>query len=148
MTGTLQRCGDWASRLELYLQACDRRKFRYGQLDCCLFVCDAVQVMTGIDLAAWFRFRYRTRREAHELMRKFAGGPSVQAVVRRVADEYRLDSVAPAFAQRGDMVLVRRANRTYSLGLLAMNGRDVLVAVWPQGVQRMPLSFAVEAWHT
>ena len=147
MSGTLQRCGNWASRLQLYLQACDSRKFRYGQLDCCLFVCDAVQVMTGTDLAAWFRGRYRTRKEAHDLMQEFSGDSSVRAVVRLVAEEHGLLRISPSFARRGDMVLVRRAKGITSLGLLALDGQSVLVAVYPDGIFPMPLALAVEAWH-
>jgi hypothetical protein len=35
--------------------------FSYGRWDCCLFVCDAIRVMTGIDLAADYRGAYSSR---------------------------------------------------------------------------------------
>ena len=51
------RLPDWQPRLQALIQARLAAPFAWGEHDCCLFVCDAVQAITGQDLslllAAW-----------------------------------------------------------------------------------------------
>jgi hypothetical protein len=54
----LERLKDWRQRLDDYLDGIGRRPFQWGDLDCALFVADAVHAMTGVDFAGEFRGRY------------------------------------------------------------------------------------------
>ena len=43
----MNRYPNWQTRLDLYLRTVNQRQFKYGEWDCCLFACDAIQEMTG-----------------------------------------------------------------------------------------------------
>jgi hypothetical protein len=140
----LTRYPDWQAKLGNFLVANAKRSFRYGEFDCCLFVADAVRVMTGVDLAQHFRGRYTSRSEARERMALFCGEASVERVAAKVASAHGLDRVSPREAARGDMVLVQR-RREFSLGLMNLNGQDVVIP-FACGLMRIDLKHARSAW--
>jgi hypothetical protein len=144
----MTRKGDWQSQLDRFLAARADDSFHYGAWDCCLLVCDAVRAMTGVDMAAWFRGRYANRAEAKTLIREYTRGlsSSVASVARTVAAAHGLPIVEPALAQRGDVVLIRRNSREFSLGIVSLKGGSVLVLT-PKGIRPIPLSLAVTAWR-
>ena len=94
--------------------------------------------MTGIDPASTFRGRYSTRRQAFDAVEAYAGTRSLRGLVVRITGQFAMAEVPAACAQRGDLVLIKRLSG-YSLGLVAMNGADVLVAR-QCGLERTPLS--------
>ncbi len=134
----LIRYPDWAARLEVFLHANAARFFCYWQWDCCLFVCDAIQAMTGVDLAREYRGCYGSAEEARALAK------SVRAVAEQVAARHGLFEVSPQHAGRGDVVLIRRP-RGHSLGLVVLNG-GVLVA-GAKGLMFAPRILAARAWR-
>ena len=141
----MQRKSDWQEALDAFLTAHENRRFEYGKWDCCLFVCDAIVAMTGVDLAASYRGQYSTRTGAFHIIGEQIGTASIQAVAANAAAAHNMREVPVPRAHRGDMVLVGRG-RDYSLGLVALNGRDVIVAS-KRGLWRLPLSRAVRAWQ-
>ena len=141
----LTRLPGWQGALDGFLTANRETRFEYGAWDCCLFACNAIQVMTGVDVAVQFRGRYHSRTEAFRAIRDYASSPSVQAVAGRVTEAYAMPQVDILRARRGDVVLIRRP-RDYSLGIVALNGTDV-VTVTPQGLQRIGLSTALYGWR-
>ena len=141
----MQRRSDWQGALDEFVLANQHRRFEYGKWDCCLFVCDAIIQMTGIDLATSYRGEYSTRKGALRAIREQLGTASIQAVVENAATVHHMLEVPVPLAHRGDMVLIARG-REYSLGLVALNGRDVIVTS-RRGLWRLPLSCAVRAWH-
>ena len=141
---TISRRPDWQTALHCYLQSHEHSRFEYGTLDCCLFVCNAIRLMTGADLAAAFRGRYSSRAEALRLVRFEAGRPSVEAIAERMAAAHEMPEVPVLFAQRGDMLLIERP-RDYSLGLLDLNGE--LLAMAANGLLRWPRARACRAWR-
>ena len=139
------RYHDWDARLHRFFIGQQDAKFKYGRMDCCLFVADAVLVMTGTDLAAPFRGKYASHKQALELVKQYAGKASVQAVTEKLMLENGIKELPAALAQRGDVVLVARS-RDYSLGLISLNGREIW-AVGSQGCLRLPLNRAVRSWR-
>lgn len=141
----MQRFPDWASRLEVFLHAQQRRQFHYGEWDCCLFVCDGIRAMTGTDPAAHFRGHYGSAKGAIAMMREMYGLRSVGDLVSAVAAEHGMVEVPVARARRGDVVLVKRP-RDFSLGLLALNGGQIL---GPQkvGLGAVPRFAGSRAWN-
>ena len=129
---------DWQSRLHEYLVAHHQDKFRYGQIDCCLFVSSAVLEMTGTDLGAPFRGRYASRKAAFEAIAKYTGAPSVKAIAEKIFTEHGIRKIPVLSASRGDIVLLERSV-DYSLGLIDLSGKDVLVSS-RRGLWRLPLS--------
>jgi hypothetical protein len=142
----LVRYPDWAARLEVFLHAHASRPFRYGEWDCCLFVCSAIEAMTGIDPGGEWRGKYDSPEGARSMIRaELLVSGEVNHWVRAVAAAQRMGKVAPAQAQRGDVVLLKRGRRGYSLGLVGLDG-GVLVAGW-KGLVAAPRELAVLAWR-
>ena len=141
----MQRRPDWQGVLDEFLRANRNRPFEYGMWDCCLFVCDAIAAMTGVDLATYYRGKYSTRTGALHAIGEQLGTASIQAVAANAAAAHQMPEVPVPHAHRGDMVLVA-CGRDYSVGLIALNGRDVIVTS-RRGLWRLPLSRAVRAWQ-
>jgi hypothetical protein len=100
---TPARKPDWLFRLEATIGGARGREFAWGAHDCCLFPCDVVLAMTGVDLAAGFRGRYRSLRTALRTLES-AGG--VEGIAEAIARKHGLEEVAPGLARRGDVILV------------------------------------------
>lgn len=108
--------------------------FEWGRNDCSLFACDAMLAMTEVDHAAAFR-GYTTAREALRLIKDHGG-------LRAIASAALGESVAPAYAAVGDLVLVKNNGRE----LLAIcNGTNV-IAPGKSGMVVLGMDAAVAAW--
>ena len=140
----MTRFYDWPTRLEIYLHANADRRFRYGDWDCCLFVADAIEAMTGTDIAADFIGRYRNRAQAFQVASRLGIGQSVQSIAESVAARAGMREVGPLSAGRGDMALIRRP-RDFSMGIVALSGREILIAM-RTGFAPVPMDRAVRAW--
>ena len=143
-TTDLCRRGDWQSRLSEYLVAAARQPFKYGELDCGLFVAGAIAVMCGVDVAAELR-GYSSRREAFARIRAICGRPSMAAIADHLAAQFGIREVPVMMAQRGDAVQLARGSKA-KLGLVAMHGFEVLIP-YRDGILRVPKSLAVRAWR-
>src|SRR5579859_2971585 len=141
----LPRFHNWTAQLENYIRAHRDRKFKYGRFDCCLMCADAIQTMTGTDIAAEFRGRYSTRTEALHAIAEITGKLTIQSAAEHAARAHRLPEIPTLMASRGDMVLIKRP-RDYSMGIVAMNGREIHIAL-ARGIGMVPLSSAVRAWR-
>lgn len=125
----LTRVPKWPAALDAFLLANAAREFQYGDWDCCLFVADAIQAMTGTDIAAKFRGEYESRKEALQVGEEFCGAASIKAIVESVTAEYGMEPIPMNLARRGDMVAISRQNgRDLSLGIVSLTGRDILIA--------------------
>ena len=73
----IERYVDWPSRLNTYLmevQECiPDGKLKYGKFDCCIFIADAVVVMTGVDLFKKYRGKYKTKAKAWRMIKRLGG---------------------------------------------------------------------------
>ena len=136
---------DWQARLDLFLIEHAHHPFAYGSWDCCLWVSSAIHVMTGIDPAHDFRDNYTSRGEAYKSIEAATGAKSLQAIVASITAKLQMPEIPVLCAQRGDVVLIKRA-RDYSLGLIALNGREIIVCR-AQGLCRISLSRALRAWR-
>lgn len=134
----LRRLPDWQSGLSSFLIRHQHTPFAYGRWDCCLFVCDAIEIMTGVDIAAPFRGAYSSQKTA----RAFG---TVESIAEWRALAHGMPETPLARARRGDMVLILRGRRP-SLALVDLNGAEVITTS-EMGLWRLPLSFAVRCWH-
>jgi hypothetical protein len=133
------RFPDWQERLSRFFAIHRTRPFRYGDWDCCIFAADAIQQISGVDIAAEFRGKYGSRREAYDLIR------SVRLVAERVATIHGMQQVPITYARRGDMALIPRA-RDYSLGIVSLTGKEIVV-LRSRTLMTLPLSYGLVAWH-
>lgn len=129
------RLPDWQPRLQAFIQSRWAQPFAWGSHDCCLFVCDAIEAITGHDPAADLR-GYQTEREAMRILNAHGG-------VRGLAQARAGAAVPVSAAQVGDV------------GLLPFNGRDTLAlcggAHWlapgAEGLVALPIDAASLAWR-
>lgn len=142
----MTRIPSWQTALHDFFEANRETKFGYGSFDCCSFVTGAIEAMTGTDVYGPFRGKYSTRKEAYAALKEYAGTASVRAVTRKITEENGMKEVMPLTAQRGDVALIRRGDRDFSLGIIGMCGREI-VALQSQGLFRVPLSMAVQCWR-
>lgn len=142
----MQRLDDWPARLIAHVDGARNKPFKWGGSDCCLFACDGIQVMTGVDVAAHFRDLYRTKIQAYGSLKRFAGGGLVETAVKITTDQ-SMTEIAPAFAQRGDLFLIHAdPDNVIASDALALCYGDHLVAQGRAGVEELPLSRASRAW--
>lgn len=138
----MTRRPDWDGRLADYLAKAAKRTYEPGAHDCLLFPAGAIRAVTGRDLGKGHRGKYRTPAQAEAYLRKLnAGSP-----------EELLDSLlpprAPAFAMRGDIVLVEIDGKRHP-GVCI--GADALIIASPEdtgvdGLFRIGRQHWVRAW--
>ncbi|MBF0270313.1 MAG: hypothetical protein HQL44_17165 [Alphaproteobacteria bacterium] len=118
------------------------RAFEWGSFDCCLWACDVVEALTGVDPAAPFRGRYKSKRGAFVALKRFAGGGMLETA-RKIADDLSCPEVPVKTARRGDVVLLERDDGP-ALGVCV--GKDVAAASLT-GLCLVPLKEASHAWR-
>lgn len=131
---------DWRERLAGFLEHNRERPFRWGSWDCCLFVSDAVRVMTGVDMAGPMRGTYHT---AHGAFCAVRGQLEIFASI--MARRHGLDErVRVRDAEPGDIVLARIDGRD-TLGVVAPNRLPVFVT--DRGLAAQSLGVARRVWR-
>jgi hypothetical protein len=100
--------------------------------------------MTGVDLAAEFRNRYSSRREAITLLRG-RGVRSIRELIASNMAQAGFAEILPSYAGRGDACLLDRPGRDSSLGLVDLTGHVAVLAA--RGLLRVPVTRAARAWR-
>lgn len=129
----MTRVKDWERVLDKLFQANRSRPFAWGTWDCGIFAADAIQAMTGVDLAESYRGTYSTETEARLL-----------GTVEEIVGKTELKECPPNFAHRGDLLLVTNPG-TPCLGILSLNGRAVIVT--DNGLALLPRTAILRSWH-
>jgi hypothetical protein len=135
---------NWPILLDSVIRQATTKPFCWGQHDCALFVADCIHAITGMDPAHAFRGAYDSEETADAALMDCAGG-GIDALAYKMAADHGYATMLPAYAQRGDVVLCNLGHQQ-ALGVVAMNGREVLLSS-PQGLLARPLSIAVVAWR-
>jgi hypothetical protein len=132
----MKRWHDWPRRLADFIEERRGAPFGFGCNDCCLFAADAVQRMTGKDFAEEYR-GYETPLEAARLLERHGG-------VCSIAQDFLGESIAPEFAQRGDVVAVLTDDNRKALGICL---GENYAGPGPRGLVFRPMAEAVMAWR-
>ncbi|WP_313818720.1 DUF6950 family protein [Cupriavidus sp.] len=132
----MQRLNDWPERLAAFIEARRERAFSWGDSDCCLFVCDAIEAMTGADPAARWRGLYASEKAARRLMRDNGGVAGLANLA------FGRQPIPPLLAARGDVVLVD----TPAGEALAICIGDRLAAQGAAGIDYLPHDAAKMVW--
>jgi hypothetical protein len=131
----------------------DRAKtpFAWGNNDCATFAADAVESITGVDIADDFRGKYTTQLGALRTINKVTDGSTVADAAAHCATKHGLlEHTHTLLAKRGDLVVIDNAG-TLIAGVIHLNGKDV-VSVSEDGLVRLPVcdptgkSNLVRAW--
>ena len=140
---------DWEKQFFKLIQERKAQPFIWGENDCCLFACDAIERMTGTDPAAWFRGKYKTQRGAYKKLKEFSGGGILEAAVKITA-RLGYQGINPLLAQRGDVVYCESIETeemgvNHSLGIVSLNGEIAIPG--KHGLIFIPLARATRAWR-
>lgn len=152
---TVRRTEGWPERLAETVEAAMTQPFSWEAHNCGLFVADCCLAMTGVDPAAGFLRDGRLGDESSArwaLQQEGARGGSLGAFAALIARRWGAERVAPAFAQRGDIMVVlwrwqpegKPARRVAMLGI-CWNGR--IAAVTPYGLTWLGIKAAHAVWR-
>lgn len=145
----MSKLDNWQAALDAYIASAHTMPFSYNRafgLDCCTFTFGAIHAQTGIAIGQQFAGSYQTKRESLIAMKNYCGRPSLLLAIAKLMAENKFDRCRPMFAQRGDVLLTPTNTRDWFLGLLDLNGKDVL-SVGDHGMRRVPRSIRCRAWR-
>lgn len=123
----------WPSRLARLIEQAKDKSFRWGEHDCCLFACKAIEALMGFDPGEPFKGKYSDQEEGERILSRDGG---VEGIARKVAKEKNYREVSQLFAQRGDICLAEIAGRQM-LGVCI--GAEFAFAGDPKGLYALPL---------
>lgn len=137
---------NWQTLLHNFLEARKLAPFAWGANDCALFAADAVLAITGVDLGAGFRGKYSDQAEAEAMMQSTCGSPDALALAAFLCSRAGFTAWPHvAFAQRGDVIVLKNPDSSHSLGIVGLNGVHALF-VTEGGLRRMRVLDCVAAW--
>lgn len=131
----MQKREDWPTRLADFVEARRERAFCWGESDCALFVCDAIEAMTGIDPGGRWRGLYSSEKGARRVLRDNGGVVGIATLALG-------EPGSPAIAGRGDVVLIE----TPGGEALAICIGVQIAAQGVGGIEFLPISAAKSAW--
>lgn len=140
----MERRDNWEHFLSEFLFKRKNSSFRYGRNDCCLFVADAIEKMTGVDPAESFRGKYKTRSGANNMLLQFSGG-SILETVKKLTLNYGMPEIDPNYAGRGDIALVY-GEMGDALGIIDMTAEKVAIP-GKKGLVFFPTIAIKKAWR-
>lgn len=115
----------WDARLHAAIEAARAKPFQWGVHDCCLFACDCVLAVTGVDMAAEgpngsLRGTYDSLQGAVAAMKRICGAKepvTVEQLVEHFAARHGAREVKPAFARRHAVTLFDEPDLGPALGV-------------------------------
>ena len=138
----MKRHIDWQTELAGFLEKASKKKFRWASHDCCMFACNAVRAITGVDLARGYRTRYRTWEDADAVLEQ---GGGVERISEDVARRNGLIEIPILFARRGDVILFE-TEMGKTLGIVGMDGKHI-VSAGLKGLGWFPVRQGLKAWR-
>lgn len=144
----LRRRPDWADRLQWAVIARRQEPFRYGEHDCCLAAAALVEAMTGVDPVPGRLRAYKSADGARRRLQRHGG---VAGLADHVLGQHGAKQVAPAFAQRGDVVACSVTGDAgmgaTALGVVSLDGRWAFVPADAGGWAEAPAATWTDAWR-
>ncbi len=138
----IQRFTDWRKRLIIAFTLGAKKEFKYGSHDCCLAVCDCIQLMTGTDLGREFR-GYKTEEEAHKFIRFYG---SLITLTEHVTKALEIPETFLGRMGVGDMGVVRGQEAREALCIMSLDGRNVYSVGRGTGWMVHPKTAVLKAW--
>ena len=136
----MKRLPDWRQRFEAVIDDIRRTPFAWGEHDCGPALAGRVVLaVTGEDVAAPFRGKYRTASEAVRMVRE-AGFDDLADLVGSILPE-----IHPSRARVGDIVAYRMDSSALGSALGVVNGERALV-IRHEGIGTMGLLQAHRAF--
>ena len=135
----MRRKSNWLEELNTFIDTCRDQDFSFGQHDCCLFTCNAIEKMTGVDLAEDFR-GYKEKREVVAILNLYRD--DVKTIAEEAAKKHKLKENGNKI-NRGDMVLLKNRNRNI-LGIYGSQGK--VYCATESGIGMLDNSSIIKSW--
>lgn len=136
----MHRLDDWRARLAAEMDRQRREAFAWGEHDCVIgFGAEIVRAITGRDLAAGYRDKYRTPAQAAQII-KDSGAETLGDFVAGFLPE-----IPPAFAQVGDLGVVEADGPIGEA--ICMFDASGLIVLTEAGHGRRPREDAIRAFR-
>lgn len=143
------RFDDWPFRLSAHIKAASGRPFSWGTHDCCVWACDGILAMTGVDPMVDLRGKYSTAIGAARALKAFSGG-GLDETAEHIGSLLHAPEIPVLTAGRGDCVIADvmtpEGMTGPALGLVGMSGREAMFAGL-NGLTAVPLSQCRRAWR-
>lgn len=142
----LTRLPKWDTELlPAFLYDRKDQAFKWGVNDCSLFAADAVQAITGTDIASDFRRGYTDHATSLAVIQSVSGGSTVADAAAYCAAKHNMPEYTfPLMAQRGDLVAADNDGQLIA-GVVHGDGRHV-VTVGESGLMYLPITQIKRAW--
>lgn len=137
------RLPGWERRFAELIESARDREWAWGTWDCCMFVCAAIQALTGKSCADAFAGRYRDRDGAEAILAERGG---LLALAEEVAAKEGFAGISVTMARRGDVVLSSLLGR-HTFGVCV--GDSVAYVEAAKGLLLVPITSHVHvaAWR-
>jgi hypothetical protein len=135
-----QRISNWPRALADFMESRRVTPFKWGEHDCCLFAADAVQAITGIDLAEQYRGTYDSALGA---MRILNANTDIETLIAAQCEHAGFGHVSVKFAGRGDIALVEQDGLAWAGVVLG----ETIAGPGETGVVYSPLWAAKRVWR-
>lgn len=133
------RLAGWPEALVAAIEAARHRPFAWGEHDCAIMAADVVRAITGRDWYEDWRGTYATEEALAARVEPFGG---VEGALASVMAAFGAQEIDPAFAQRGDVVLVHIGNE--EMVGIALDDRVAVAGL--DGLGFAPRRMARRAW--
>ena len=142
----MKKLPDWVARLEQAFKEAKFKDFNWGTFNCCTFTADCVVAQTGEDPMEEMRPRFEDKRSAYRFLKELSGG-SLAKAAEDVAAKYDMKEVAPAYVQRGDMVIAKNEDGEEIFAIIDLSGRWVIGVRPDTGLCHEELTVIERAWR-
>ena len=132
---------DWQTQLSIYFEKVREKSFKRGEHDCALFVCNCIEIMTGVDFAKDFREKYKTKKQAYEILKSKGYEGLSEIAFAKLGEPYKNIN----FAKRGDIVTLV-CEEGISIGLIDLSGREA-ITTGEKGLTYYPKDQWLKAWE-
>ena len=136
----MRRVEAWHVTLLDVIVAYETREAKYGTSDCCCFVRDCVEAMTGEDILIGFPMKYSSAAGALKELVKFGKVKTPEALM----DTRMNETCELTYARRGDIISREVKGDDAALGICV--GRDSLFMHITRGLVRVPTLTCSRAW--
>jgi len=140
----LVRIPGWEQRFAEFVQAQYDKPFDRGTFDCVRFTADAMFTLVAYDLAQDFRHKYKTDKEAIELVRSF-GPDGFLRVCDEILTSAGFTRTDWRHAHRGDPCFIAEQENSMGGGLGICTG-PYLVTPFKKGLKSIPMKYAQTVW--
>lgn len=135
---------DWVNRFIEAIDKAQTQEIDWKTFNCGYFLTDVIFAMTGENIGERFKVKAATEKSAMVTLRQFSKGGVIETA-EKIAAEYDIPEVSPAYAKRGDPV-VADIDGVIAFGVVDLSGRFVLVVTPKRGVSPHPHKHIIRAW--